>query len=250
VRIEVIGRATLILGDCREVLPQLGEIERSTWPAMLLTDPPYRVTSGGKNKTGDAPRGGWLDDYSNDGEIVATIPWDEWLPLAFDAMGEPSHAYVFTNDRNEADARIAALAAGFDFHRLLVWDKKTALPNRWYQQTCEFVLFLKKGKAFRINDPSSKALVTMAQVDESGTATARPHPTEKPVDLCEHYVRNSTSAGALVLDPFMGSGTSGVAAIRAGRAFIGIEIDEKWFDAACRRIAATAEQPRLFADGQ
>ena len=244
-RREVIGGATLYLGDCRDVLPPLDE--RAD---LLVTDPPYKVTSGGKNRNGDAPAGGWLGDYDNGGEIVPVIPWESWLPLIPAALVDQAHAYIFTNDRNEADARIAAEAAGLVFHRLLVWDKGTAVPNRWYQQTCEFVLFMRQGKAFRINDPSSKSFARLAQVDESGTTTARPHPTEKPVPLCEHYVKNSTRAGGLVLDPFMGSGTTGVAAIRAGRRFVGIEIDVKWFDAACRRIGATFGEPGLFNDAR
>lgn len=243
-RREVIGSATLYLGDCREVLPSLDE------PAdVLVTDPPYRVTSGGKNRSGDAPSGGWLDDYSNDGEIVPVIPWEDWLPLIPAALADRAHAYIFTNDRNEADARRAAEASGLIFHRLLVWDKGTAVPNRWYQQTCEFVLFMRQGKAFRIADPSSKSLVRLAQVDESGTSTAKPHPTEKPVALCEHYVRNSTNAEGLVLDPFMGSGTTGVAAVQVGRRFVGIEVDPKWFEIACRRIVGALHQPGLFDEG-
>jgi hypothetical protein len=77
------------------------------------------------------------------------------------ALADQAHAYIFTNDRNEPDARGAAEAAGLDFHRLLIWDKVAATPNRWYQQTCEFVLFMKKGKAYRIANPSTKSLQSL-----------------------------------------------------------------------------------------
>jgi site-specific DNA-methyltransferase (adenine-specific) len=235
VRKEVIGDAELWLGDCREILPTLGPVD------AVVTDPPYRVTSGG---FGDLEGGfsGWIkDSYDNKGAIVACdLDWGDWLPLIPPALTDDAHVYIFSNDRNLSAARGAAEAAGLQFHRLLVWDKKTALPNRWYQQVCEFVLFMRKGRAFMINDPSSKSLQSLFQRDESE------HPTEKPVDLCSLYIENSTKPGETVLDLFMGSGTTGVAAARAGRRFIGIELEERWFDTACERIAKATTQGNLL----
>lgn len=242
-RVEIIGDATLYLGDCREIMPTLAE------PAdLLLTDAPYEVTKGGSqvNKPESSFRGGWLQDYANGGAIVTLCPWHTWLPLAPAALAENAHVYLFSNDRELQAARHHAEAAGFRFHRLLVWHKRSAVPARWYQQTCEFVLFMRQGKAFRINDPSSQTLASLFQRDESGTITDLAHPTEKPAALCRHYIENSTKRGGLVLDPFMGSGTTGVAAISAGRRFVGCEIEPKWFDIACRRIGATQHQPTLF----
>jgi len=236
-RIETIGDATLILGDCREVLPTLSPSK------VVLTDPPYRVTSGGFGDL-EGGFGGWIkDSYDNKGAIVdCDISWDDWLRLIPAALVEDAHVYVFSNDRNLPNVWRAAEGAGFKFHRLLTWDKRAALPNRWYQQTCEFVWFGRQGKAFMISNPSSKALQSIFQRDESD------HPTEKPVALCQLYIENSTSPGDLVLDPFMGSGTTGVAALRSGRKFVGIELTEKWFDVACDRLSRAKDAPGLFAD--
>lgn len=236
-REEIIGDARLILGDCREVLPTLSGVD------LLLGDPPYRVTSGGFGEL-EGGFGGWIKDaYDNKGAIVACdLDWADWLPLVPPALREDAHVYIFSNDRNLQAARSAAEGAGLVFHRLLIWDKRAALPNRWYQQTCEFVLFMRKGRAFKINDPSSKSLYSIFQRDETS------HPTEKPVELCQHYIENSTARGALVLDPFAGSGTTGVAAIKAGRRFVGIELDPAWFDVACGRLDRANRQPRLFED--
>lgn len=234
-RMEVIGDATLYLGDAREILPGLPPSD------VLCSDPPYRVLAGGNS--GDKPFGGWMrDGYDNSGAIVeCDLDWSDWLPLIPAALRPDAHAYIFTNDRNLAAAQGAAEAAGLQFHRLLTWDKRAAMPNRWYQQTCEFVLFMRKGKAFRINDPSSKALVSIFQRDETK------HPTEKPVSLCQFYIENSTAPGETVLDPFMGTATTGVAALRAGRKFVGIELTEQWFEVACERIAkAVAAAPGIF----
>lgn len=235
-RVEHLAEGvTLYLGDCREILPTLKPVR------CLVTDPPYRVTSGGFGDL-EGGFGGWIkDSYDNKGAIVeCDLDWSDWLNLVPAALSESAHAYIFSNDRNLNVARAAAEAAGLQFHRLLIWDKRAALPNRWYQQTCEFVLFMRKGKAIMINNPSSKSLHSIFQRDET------PHPTEKPVSLCRLYIENSSGIGDVVLDPFMGSGTTGVAAVQAGRGFVGIELTTQWFDVACRRIAAAACAPDFF----
>lgn len=236
-RVEHIGDATLILGDCLEVLPTLGKVD------AVVTDPPYRVTSGGFGDL-ESGFGGWIKDaYDNKGSIVqCDIDWPEFMPPIFAVMREGAQAYIFSNDRNLQAARAAAENAGLIFHRLLIWDKRAALPNRWYQQTCEFVLFMRRGKARMINDPSSKSLQSIFQRDESL------HPTEKPVELCSLYVGNSTVAGETVLDPFMGSGTTGVACAELGRRFVGIELNPAFFDMACTRIESAYRRPRLFTE--
>jgi site-specific DNA-methyltransferase (adenine-specific) len=239
-RVEQIGRTTLYLGDCRD---SLGD----TRADLLVTDPPYRVTSGGfggyEGKL-EGGFGGWIkDSYDNNGAIVTCdLDWSDWLPVAFDALADDAHAYIFTNDRNIPEAWRAAEDAGFQFHRLLPWDKKTALPNRWYVQNCEFVIFMRKGKAFQINRCGTMALQSIFQRDQSD------HPTEKPVPLLQLYIENSSQPRQLVLDPFMGSGSTGVAAIRSGRSFVGCEIEQKWFDIACKRIEDAQRQGDFFVD--
>lgn len=245
-RVEKIGRHTLILGDMREVVPNLQSFGLAP-PDILLTDAPYPVTRGGRGLDGPK-RGGWMKDYDNSGALVTghDIGWSNWLPLAYDALGPRAHAYIMASYREVFPAFNAAVIAGnrydaegnltreagFDLHNLLPWDKGTALPNRWYQQTCEFVLFMKKGKAYPIAHPSTKAYLRLPARDETD------HKTEKPVPLMEAYIRNSTKPGGVVLEPFMGSGSTNVAACRLGRGSIGVEIEEGWFDVACRRVEA------------
>ena len=236
-RKEIIGDATLYLGDCRDVIPLLPKSD------LLCTDAPYKVTSGGFGAL-EGGFSGWIkDSYDNKGSIVeCDLDWPDWLNIMPQALADDAQVYLFTDDRNLPEVWKAAEGAGFKFHRLLTWDKKTALPNRWYQQTCEFVWFGRQGKAFMIADPSSKALQSIFQRDESD------HPTEKPVALCQLYIENSTVRGGTVLDPFMGSGTTGVSAIRSGRKFVGVELTERWFDVACERIAKADAEPRLFSE--
>lgn len=134
------------------------------------------------------------------------------------------------NNRNVEEMLTAHRETGFDFHNLLVWDKRSATANRWYMKNLEYIGFFKKGKAKAINDCSSKQLISMYQNDESD------HPTEKPVELMKFYIKNSSNEGDTVFDPFLGSGTTGVAAIESGRKFIGIEKDERFFEMALNRL--------------
>ena len=232
-----IGAATQYCGDALEIMPQLQPVD------LVLTDPPYLVSKGGfaSNLQLEGGFGGWMKDYGNQGDIVdCGLSFDDWLPLAFNALGERAQAYFMTNGRNLKDMQTAAERAGFRLHTVLVWDKRTALPNKYYQNVTEFALFMFKGKAFTIADPASKNLVSIFQRDESN------HPTEKPVELMSFWLRNSSKFGDLVCDPFMGSGTTGVAAIRAGRSFIGIEKDPAHFATACKRIEDAQRQSDLF----
>jgi site-specific DNA-methyltransferase (adenine-specific) len=238
VRVERFGDATLYQGDCREILPDL-EGQADT----VVTDPPYLVTKGGFTGSNqlEGGFGGWLKDYGNQGDIVqCDIEFSEWAPLIFNALGDQAQAYFMTNGRNLKDMQIATEAAGFRLHTVLVWDKRSALPNKYYQNVTEFGLFMFKGKARTIYDPSSKNLASIFQRDESD------HPTEKPVELMKYWIRNSAKKGQTVLDPFMGSGTTGVAAVQIGCRFVGIEQDLKFFDTACRRLESAQNQGSLF----
>lgn len=223
------------------------------------------------------------EKYDNGGHLVACdIDWPEIMALLY-AILKHGHAYIMANNRNvepmlnaarwhsgkeipklrklvelvqaalDGESRRDIFARlwnilndskdeGFKFHNLLVWDKVTGTPNRWYMKNCEFTGLFYKGPAQAINDCGSMSLIRYPHQDESE------HPTEKPVSLMEHYILNSTQPGQLVIDPFMGSGSTGVAAVRAGRAFIGIELDEGHFNTALGRIryALANRQTSMF----
>lgn len=227
----------------REVLPALDARAK-----MCMSDPPYRLTAGGQSHALGGILGG--DAYSNSGELFDMVEWVDMAPLIYSVLDDNADAVIMASDREEAAARTAFLGAGFGFHRLLVWDKITATPNRWYMPNCEFGMYLFKGRARRIADCSSKALIRCPQVDVSQHYLAddvpaderRPHATEKPVQLMSFWMGNSTEPGDLVIDPFMGSGSTIVAAAQTGRSAIGIEKDPKWFHVACERVAEVVKR--------
>lgn len=231
-----IQNITIYHGDSVEILPKLGECAD-----LVLTDPPYRLTSGGKD-TGEM--GGCLspEQYSNSGSIVeCDIDWPDFMPLLYDSMRGDSHCYTMCNNRNVHGMLNAAENAKFGFHNLLVWDKGTATPNRWYMKNLEFVGFFYKGKAKYINDMGSKQLIYVAQEDYGD------HPTTKPTALMENYIRQSTQEGQTVLDPFCGVGSTLLAAAKSGRKAIGIELDEEWFNLAIKRIENYYSKPKQTA---
>lgn len=234
----VIGDCRLLLGDCLEILPSLPKAH------LCVSDVPYALTTGGVSKSSKTMSGIFAShNYANDGQLImATVPFPEMMQAIHKALVEDADCYVMANDKNVHPLTQAALGAGFQFHNLLVWDKVTPTANRWYMKNLEFTLYLWKGRARTINDPSSKQLL------RGGIDKVSGHPTEKPVYLMAEYIRNSSAKGETVLDPFMGSGSTAVAAVNLGRQFVGIEVHEPFFEMAVSRVRAAHERPDMFAE--
>lgn len=236
--VEQIGGCTLYLGDALEVLPTIE-------PAHLcVSDVPYALTTGGVSKSSKTMSGIFAShNYANDGQLImATVPFPEMMSAIYGALRTDADCYVMANDKNVHPLTDAALQAGFGFHNLLAWDKITPTANRWYMKNLEFTIYLWKGRARTIRNPSAKQLI------RGGIDKVTKHPTEKPVPVMAEYVRNSSDRGDVVLDPFMGSGSTGVAAVQLGRKFVGIELDPAYFDMACERIRRAYDAPDMWSD--
>ena len=227
---EQIGPVTLYLGDCLEVLPHLPLAD------LCVTDPPYDLSSGG-NAT--QVMGGLFShaEYDNSGKLMDVVGWHEMGGPIFRALKPDADCYVMSNDKNLFAAHAGFTGAGFQFHNILTWDKVRATRNRWYMKNLEFTLYLWKGAASirGINDCGSKQSFQLNAKRTSG------HPTEKPVALMAHYIENSSQPGDLVLDPFMGSGTTMLACIETGRRGVGIELNQEHFETACKRVQRAVE---------
>lgn len=227
----------LFNNDSIKVLQEL--LDSGVKVDCIITDPPYRTISGGRNDKLSQERwwGSVLD--KNDGKIFEhnDIDHEKWLKLCYDILRDDAQIYIMTNLLNLFELKELAEKVGFKLHNLLIWEKNNSTPNKWYMKNCEYTLFMRKGKAFPIYNMGSK---TVHQFDNIlGTKI---HPTQKPVDLMEYYLLNSSKEGETVMDPFMGSGTTGVAAVKNFRNFIGIEIDKTYFDTAVSRIRTVAQE--------
>lgn len=217
----------LIHGDC---LVEMARLEAGSVD-MVLCDPPYRVISGGTSSELAAGYKGSILK-KNDGKIFThnNIKISEYMPEFFRVLKPGSHCYVMTNNLNLRELLNVADAVGFGFHNLLAWRKNNCTANRWYMKETELVCFFYKRPAKPIVNMGSK------QIFECDNVRDRQHPTQKPVELMAHYIKNSSVVGNVILDPFAGSGTTLVAAINTGRNFIGIERDENYFAIARKRI--------------
>lgn len=241
--------------DCLNVLRNIPDESID----LVVTDCPYRIVSGGC--TNDAVKigasrkresnGGWLvgdtshvnlggifDEfdrqcYTKAGKLFKhnDIEFSDWLPEIYRLLKSGTHCYIMINSRNLKDLQTEAEKVGFVFQNLIVWDKGNATPNKWYMNAVEMILMLRKGAARNINNMGTQNILRVPNIIRT-----KVHPTEKPAELMQILIQNSTDEGQKVLDPFMGAGSTGVACRKTGRDFIGIEIDEKYFVIADERI--------------
>jgi len=217
----------LIKGDCLEVMKGIpdGSID------AIITDPPYKVITGGRNngKNHKRPKG----ILNENKELMENIPcFKDWLTECYRVMKNGSHGYCMTNTKNLIKMSQEIENVGFKIHNFLVWQKNNCTPSQYYMKNCEYIVFFRKGNAKYINDiGGSKTVHSFNNIIGN-----KEHPTQKPVELMEFYVRNSTKENEIVLDPFMGSGSTGVACVNTNRNFIGIEMDDKYFNIATERI--------------
>lgn len=223
-----IGEATLVLGDAKTLAERyMGMAD------LILSDPPYKLTSGGKPKDGVPAFRGMSgifsgDVYNNSGLLMDVPTWGEIAGVIRTLASPNAEAYVMANDKNIFPAQTALAAQGWKLHNLLVWDKEHPTPNRWYMKHLEFVLYMWVGKARAINNKGSKQRMTAKR--EPGEDKI--HETQKPLCLMTHYILNSTQPGDVVIDPYVGSGATIIAAAACGRRAIGFEVDPVRFEKA------------------
>ncbi|MGY9038403.1 MAG: DNA-methyltransferase [Rhodobacterales bacterium] len=224
-----IGGCRLIQGDARAILPLL-DLQAD----LCVTDPPYALSSGGSRP---GAMGGKFSStvYDNSGLLMDVVGWHEIGGPIFRALKPDADCYVMSEDSNLFAAHGGFIGAGFKLHSLLVWDKIVPNRTRYYMKDSEFTLYLWKGRAVDINNGGSK------RVWRGHRPTDAVHNTQKPVDLMRLYIENSSLPDQLVLDPFMGSGTTLVAAVQSGRHAIGIEKSPQHFEAACARVRAAVD---------
>ena len=221
-RIETIGNATLYLGDCREILPTLPKVD------LVLTDPPYGIGAdkgaavGGTDATGRYLRrpkqydGGWDDERPTPEQLSAVVC--------------AANAAIIWGGNYFADV----LPRGC---RWLFWDKLNSMPS---YSDGEIAWTNLSGVAVKKFTQCNNGLASLCDGE-------RNHPTQKPVRLIEWCLKLAPKTTSTVADPFMGSGTTGVACANLGKTFYGIEREPKYFDIACQRIENAYRQERLFA---
>ena len=220
VRVERIGNATLYLGRCEDVLPTLATVD------AVVTDPPYGIKENGRRvrsrgTSSARVRRMTVTDYGD-------FDWDE----------QPVSREIIDAIRRQSKWQI--IFGGNYFHLppspcWLVWDKL----NTGDFADCELAWTNMQTAVRRIQFHWNGCMRKEREIP-------REHPTQKPVGVMQWCLQHLPADVGEVLDPFMGSGTTGVACVLRGLPFFGIEKDARYFDIACRRIEAAQRQADLF----
>lgn len=204
---------------------------------LIITDPPYKTTKRGiskKTTTGGLVR----SELGKQGKIFKhnDIKPQEYIPELYRVLKEGSHCYIMTNHVNLQEILNTATECGFHFIKSLIWDKGNKIMGQCYMSQFEYILFFRKGKHKKINNCGTSDILSVPNKKTKDENGKNLHDVEKPVNLMKILVENSSNKGDLVLDPFMGIGTTGIACVESDRNFIGIEIDENYFNIAKDRI--------------
>lgn len=222
-RVETIGLATLYLGDCREIAPGLDR------PAAVITDPPYGIGVDRAMAANSGTRHGAALAAKRHYEATG---WDDATPPAW------FMAWL-------AQSADAVLIFGGNYFPLppsrcwMVWDKQNG-ANEFAD--CELAWT-------NLDKPVRRVEWMWNGMLRKGGEERGPHPTQKPVGVMPWCIEQArVPRGGVILDPYMGSGSTGVAAMQMRHPFIGIEIEERYFDIACRRIEEAQRQGDMFRD--
>jgi len=251
-RVEQIGDCTLYLGDCADIIPSLALVH------CIVTSPPYNQLEGLsteklsgiwalKGPEGFA-KGNFVDNDYFDG--MPEGEYQDWQSQLFSKIPAVEGASLFYNHQIRwRDGELLHPVQwfrprGWKLRQEIVWDRGGGMMMnaRMFCRFDERILWFTNG-AHKWNQPS----VGHGTVWRIAREQNKDHPVAFPIAIPERCIAAATDAGDVVLDPFMGSATTGEACIRTGRRFIGIELNQKYFDIACRRLEESAKQQRLFA---
>jgi site-specific DNA-methyltransferase (adenine-specific) len=232
VRVEHIGSATLYMGDCRDLLPTLGSV------GAVVTDPPYGIGFKYESHIDDResyPGFIWpiieeAERHVEPGGPVFVWQAQEWMPRFGELFPRPWRVLIAA--KNFVQMRAVAMQHAYE--PVVVWWVPGEKP--WRSPA---------GSTFANRD---WYVADSASAVSDVTRLAKQHPCPRQDDVCEFIISNWVKPESIALDPFMGSGTTGVACLRLGRSFIGIEKEPRYFDLACRRMEGAQRQSDLLRD--
>ena len=243
-RVETLAEGvTLYLGDCREILPTLPKSD------SIITDPPYESVM--QENFGSTSLVRLEIRKLKSVHAIGELKFDAIDEIRDDAARaicahSNGWAIIFCIAEGVRAWRDLLQAAGAKYKRAMVWMKTDPMPQFNGQGPSighEMMVAVWCGSGHSKWNGGGKSGNFLFGKNNNGD-----HPTQKPLPLMGELVRLFSNHGGSVCDPFMGSGTTGVAAIKLGRKFIGIEREPKYFDIACRRVSETLKQPDMFIE--
>lgn len=229
------GIDTIVHGDCLDVMADLPD----ECVDLIVTDPPFHVTFSHRSKI--TPTYDALRQFDWQAEF-------EWVTAATRVLKEGGCLYVFTNDDDITTLKKSLTHAGLCIHQRLHWIKTNPLPSyskRNYRGGVELAFFCSKRKNHTyFAERTQQELLGYWFLPIVGGKERTSHPTQKPIKLMEEWIYNSCPPGGIVFDPFVGSGTTCVAAKRLDRHYLGCDISEAYVEMSLKRLAAV--QMRLI----
>ena len=219
--------------DCIPLMDKF--IEDGRVVDLIVCDPPYPTTSRGN--AGNS--GGMLQKKLNlEGKVFKnnSCHVSEWGKRIYSLLKDGGHCYIMTNHVNLIEMLNIATKCGFHFIKSLIWDKGNKIMGQCYMSQFEYILFFRKGKHKKINNCGTSDILSIPNKKTKGEDGKNLHDTEKPIELMRILIENSSQEGDIVFEPFIGSGSTGVACMNTNRRFIGIELDKNYFNIAKQRI--------------
>lgn len=211
---------------------------------LIVADPPYVISRDSGFST--------MKDRKNSRTGVNFGKWDEnfdnkaWITESYEILNKGGSLIVFNDFKKASEIIDIATKVGYIYKDTLIWKKTNPMPRnieRRYVPDVEMIIwFVKKGK-WTFNRQNSKYETSVLTFpSESGGGFKRYHPTQKPVKLINYLIKIHSNSRDLILDPFMGSGTSAVSSIYCKRNFIGFEIDKDYCNISNERISNAKEE--------
>ncbi|MDR2943158.1 MAG: site-specific DNA-methyltransferase [Treponema sp.] len=208
---------------------------------LIVADPPYVISRDSnfhtmkdrKNARTGTKFGEWDKEFDN----------SAWIIKSFDILKDGGALIVFNDFKKASDIINICYNAGFEYKDVIIWEKTNPMPrnrDRRYVPSLELMIWfvkIQKEKWTFNRQGNTYQSPVMRYASESGGAFKRYHPTQKPVKLIEEIIKIHSNPGELVLDPFMGSGTTAISAINTGRKYIGFELEKGYYDILTKRIS-------------
>lgn len=224
---KTLENVTLYNADCFEVLPTIPDDSVD----MVFTDPPYWTLDRWREVGTTTRLGGNADPKKRSGwfKTIGPDAIEKLVKECFRVLKPNRHAFIMC-DGQTLRYVLNCAAEYFNYYKPLVWDKVKPGMGYHFRASHEYIVMVDKGKNLICKDRTLKDIISIPAVSNSI------FPTQKPVELAELFVENFTDGGWVVLDPFLGSGTTGIACVNLKRQFIGIELDAEYFSKAESRI--------------
>lgn len=218
-------------GDCLELMKGIADNSID----LIVTDPPYKTTKRGSSGT---MGGYWKSEKAKNGTIFKfnNISCKEYLPEFYRILKDKSICYLMGNNVNLVEMLNTSIKVGFNFVKCLIWEKGNKICGKYYMSCFEYILLLRKGGDRPINNCGTPDILKVPIKKLKDSSGKNLHDTEKPVELMRILVENSSNINDIVLNPFMGIGSTGIACVNTNRNFIGIELDSGYYDIAQERI--------------